>query len=103
VRLVRFLLLFDADVRLRHAHRTERGRVVSFVVQLELHIGGRWRPVVRYDSAHGDAHRHLFRPGRRSSRESLAMSMADGLTYAESDIRSCWAQYVGNFRRRLKG
>jgi hypothetical protein len=35
----------------------ERGDVIAFTEQLECYIEGRWRPVVRYDSAHGYAHR----------------------------------------------
>ncbi len=53
VKQVRFTIALDADVRLRHRHRTDRGGVVSFVIQLEVRLKGRWRPVIRYDSAHG--------------------------------------------------
>ena len=36
-------------VRKRHYHRTEKGKVVDFVVQLEVEIEGEWKPVIRYD------------------------------------------------------
>jgi len=40
-----------------------RGRTVTdFSVQYEALIGGEWRKIVRYDSAHGAPHRHNFRP-----------------------------------------
>ena len=35
----------------------ERGDVIAFTEQLECYVDGRWRPVVRYDSAHGHPHR----------------------------------------------
>ena len=39
-----------------------RGRILKFTAQLECYIGGAWRPVVRYDSAHGQTHIDLIDP-----------------------------------------
>lgn len=41
---------------------TDGHRVVSFSVQYEALIYSRWRKIVRYDSAHGHPHRHVFNP-----------------------------------------
>ena len=35
----------------------ENGGLRAFTVQLEVWTGDDWRPAVRYDSAHGHAHR----------------------------------------------
>jgi hypothetical protein len=36
------------------------GQVTAFTLQLETFVDGRWRPVVRYDSAHDHPHRDLL-------------------------------------------
>ena len=38
---------------MRHYHRTQARRVVEFVVQLEIEIRNEWKPLIRYDTAHG--------------------------------------------------
>jgi hypothetical protein len=57
MRTVEFRRLFDNDNALRVYFEVERGVVHSFVVQLECLWEGEWKPVVRYDTAHGFAHR----------------------------------------------
>lgn len=39
-----------------------RGQILKFTAQLECFIEGDWRRVVRYDSAHGQAHIDLIDP-----------------------------------------
>ena len=95
---VRFTIALDADVRIRHLHRTDRGKVLRFTVQLEVFRGTRWRPVVRYDSAHGQAHLHRYHPKRKAVRESLSLGFADALTFAEGDLRHNWELYLQEYR-----
>lgn len=45
-----------ARTRKRHFHKTENGKVVDFVIQLEVRVGGAWQPVIRYDYAHDFSH-----------------------------------------------
>jgi hypothetical protein len=99
VKVVRFTIALDADVRLRHEHRTDRGGVVSFVIQLEARVKGRWRPVVRYDSAHGQAHRHVYRARKKSTREALNLNLADALTFAEGDMKQNWRRYIEEYEQ----
>ena len=42
-------------IRVRRTN--ERGRIIAFTAQNEPFIEGRFRPAVRYDTAHGRAHR----------------------------------------------
>jgi hypothetical protein len=49
-------LLYES-VRYRVRYETHKGQVIGFVVQLEFKTTLGWRPVVRYDTAHGFAHR----------------------------------------------
>jgi len=64
-----YLILLDVDVRKRHYHlteagkvmkfvvQTEAGKVMKFVVQLEVKSMGSWKPVLRYDCSHDYAHK----------------------------------------------
>jgi len=95
---VRFTIGLDTDVRIRHMHRTDRGDVLRFTVQLEVFRGTKWRPVVRYDSAHRQAHLHRYHPSRKAIRETVSLGFADALTYAEGDLRQNWERYIQEYR-----
>lgn len=41
-----YLILLDIDVRKRHSHVTEAGKVTKFVVQLEIKLGEEWKEVI---------------------------------------------------------
>jgi len=75
---------------------------VAFAVQLEIWIEGRWQPIVRYDAAHGFAHRDIYETATRTRKEAMGMSLRDALTYADRDIDDGWSQYVDAFRRRTR-
>lgn len=59
MRIVEFRRMFDDKNAARVRFLVERDRVTEFVVQLECFIEGKWIPIVRYDTAHGFAHRDL--------------------------------------------
>ena len=67
-------------------------------------IGGRREPVVRYDSAHGYAHRGQRFRDREPIKTSLGdhRSRDDALQIAEDDVRRNWQtyrrQFMGNQR-----
>ena len=88
------MVVLDAGVRMRHMHKTMGGEVVEFVLQLEVEGGRDWKPVVRYDSAHGESHRHFFGSAGQDRRESLDLDFADALTFAEADLRGNWERYA---------
>ena len=55
-----FIVMLTPTDRYRHRHLRLKVEVLSFVVQYETLIEGKWFPVVRYDTTHGFAHRDLF-------------------------------------------
>lgn len=87
---------------LRVRLQIERGRVVRFTVQYEAVVGDQTYPVVRYDSAHGAAHRDtLDRAGRVVAKDWISgTSYADVVTEAIADIKSNWQTYRDRFERR---
>jgi hypothetical protein len=44
--------------------------------------------VIRYDSAHGQAHRHAYQAQKKFTRETLNLDLADALTFAEGDMNA---------------
>ena len=95
-------MLSDTD-RKRHEHLTEGAKVTGFVVQYEIFIEDEWMPVVRYDTAHGYAHKDLMNPD--GSKEKIFMGTSDlneALTVADMDIIENWERYKERYLRRLK-
>jgi hypothetical protein len=82
-----YTLPVGTDTRIRHYHRTEGRKVVEFVVQLEVEVGGEWKPVVRYDTAHRFAHIDRYNLKGRAKKERLALGFGEALTRAERDIK----------------
>lgn len=93
----------EGEDRYRHYHRVEKKRVLEFRVQYEALIEGRWYAIVRYDTAHGFAHRDVMH--LRAEEMKTAMSEADyaaALTAAERDLKANWKKYREQFEAELK-
>jgi len=76
MRSLEFVAMLTPEDRYRHFHRRVGKRVVEFRVQYETKLGGEWYPVVRYDTAHGFAHRDLIdRHGRQRKAPIFARSL----------------------------
>lgn len=88
---------FDVDARMRARYRVARGRVSRFIVQLEVLLEGKWKPVIRYDTSHQFAHRDLYRRRGRVVKSDLKMSFEDALTHALDDLRENWETYREKF------
>jgi hypothetical protein len=94
-----YLILLDVDVRKRHYHVTEAGKVVKFVVQLEVKWEGLWKPVLRYDCSHDYAHKDCYNLEGRSKKIRLYMDYEDSLSFADDDINENWQIYRERFLR----
>jgi hypothetical protein len=87
---------------LRLRFTTHRGQVTAFLVQYETTIGGARKPVVRYDGAHGFAHRDtLNRRGDLIDKHRLPanLSFGEALQIGERDLRVDWRRYRQAFLR----
>jgi hypothetical protein len=85
----------------RYRIETVDGRVTDFTVQYETMIEGKFLPVVRYDCAHGFAHRDLLdRDGKpRAPKQPLGrhLSLDEALDEAERDLLQHWRYYRRDF------
>jgi len=98
-----YIFMLSDEDRKRHEHLIDKGKVSGFVVQYEVLISDKWMPVVRYDTAHGYAHKDLINPD--GTKEKIFIGVADfneALTLADKDINENWERYKERFLRRLK-
>ena len=89
MRTVEFRHFLDYDNALRVMFKTERGQILRFVVQLECQFveDGEWLPVVRYDTAHGYAHRDIMHPTKKEEKtEMFVQNYDEALTIAMDDV-----------------
>ena len=70
---------------------------MKFVVQLEFEYEGSWREVVRYDCAHGYAHRDSYNLWGKHLKEKLYLTFEDALNLADDDIDDRWEVYKHRF------
>ena len=92
-----YLLPVWTDTRIRHYHRTERGRTANFALQLEVEVDGAWRAVIRYDTAHGFAHIDRYSLAGKQTKERLRLDLGEALTRAERDLKQNWLAYRERF------
>ena len=60
-------------------------------------------PVVRYDTAHGFAHKDLVNPDGSKEKILLgALDLSEALTFADKDINENWVRYKERYFRRIK-
>lgn len=87
------------SARKRHRHERERGQIRAFTVQMEVFVDGEWRPALRYDSAHGFAHRDRYFKDGRITKTELRLQFNEALTFADEDIKENWDAYRERFLR----
>lgn len=97
--MVEYVIPLGENARKRHYHEVERGKIRSFVVQLEVFVEQRWMPVIRYDCAHGFPHIDYISKKGEKKRENLNMNLEDALTLADEDIKENWTKYIDRFMK----
>ena len=94
IKEIEFIVMLTPEDRYRHRHARFKGDIISFVVQYETKLLGKWFSVVRYDTEHGFAHRDLFdRKGSKKKTPIFVKDYNEALTFAEYDIKSNWKIY----------
>lgn len=94
-----YIIPYSTNARKRHYHRTTRGRVTYFAVQLEVKNEGEWRQVVRYDCSHKFVHRDSYDLTGRQQKEAIDLDYEEALTFADEDLDENWEQYRSIFLR----
>jgi len=81
------------SIRMRVKIDVDKGRLLDFVVQLEVDDEG-WKPVVRYNYAHGQPHRDLIYRNGKKEKLWLNKSLKEVLDYGKRDIIKNWKKYI---------
>jgi len=67
---------------------------------MKLSFFGKWHPVIRYDTAHGFAHRDTMHPDGSVDKVSLLYwDYNEALTFAQYDIKSNWEWYRQRYKK----
>ena len=99
-----FLIRLSEKDRYRHIHYSNKGKILYFSVQIETAINNVWYSVVRYDTAHGFAHRDIlnFKGEEISKTPLFNQDYNSALTFAENDLKLNWESYKTNFLKNIK-
>ena len=101
-----FLIYLDPETRLcryRHYHVSDGKQITEFRIQLEIFVDGNWLVVVRYDTAHGKAHRDILHPNGEQTKDWFeGYSVVEVLTIGQSDIMENWLSYRQRFLKEMK-
>ncbi len=101
-------LLFDENAneiaRMRIRLFLKKGKLRDYTVQLEYKIGGDWKEVLRYNYAHGFAHRDIHSIGGKKWKEDLggASDLNMFVQMAKKDISENFEEYIRNFQSGKK-
>jgi hypothetical protein len=99
---IEYFIRIGPNDRYRHLHIKEKGRILYFRVQYETSLNNVWYPVVRYDTAHGFAHRDLLNiKGETKKTPLFNQDFNDALSFAESDLKNNWKQYKNRFLEEI--
>lgn len=91
--------MFDDENAARIRFLLDRDQVIEFVVQLECWLDDNWVPIVRYDTAHGYAHRDLLHPTHPAEKKEMQVKdFNEGLTYAIRDLTANWEKYRERYK-----
>jgi len=97
-----YIIPYSRDARKRHYHKTFRGKVVEFMVQLEIRHEDNWKEVVRYDCAHGYAHCDSYSMTGKMEKDKLYFRFEDALTLSDDiDDNSRVTSFRAWERRKL--
>jgi hypothetical protein len=94
--------LVPDEVRLRCSYRRRRKRIVRYTVELEIYYTDEWRPVVRYDNAHGFCHRDMIHADDTQDKTPVYYGDANQtFTQAIDDLRENWQAHRARFLREV--
>jgi len=98
-------LPFDKEthVILRNLFRIDKNSVTGFIIQIEIHCTAEgkeiWKPVVRYDHAHGFIHRDMIASDGTKTKHKLGtQDTKDAIVLAIEEIRenlNLWLHQLG--------
>ena len=99
---IEYLIYLTAEStdRLRVSAQKEKGIILEFVVQYEALMSDQWQPIVRYDTAHGFAHKDIMKANGKTIKQPLFFETYNlAFTYTTIDLKLNWKKYRKDFSR----
>ncbi len=102
---IEYLLYLTSDEtdRLRVTAMKDAGEIREFVVQYEARLMNSWHPVVRYDTAHGFAHKDILSPKGAAIKQPLHFETFNlAFTFASLDLKANWRTYRDRYEQEME-
>lgn len=81
----------------------ENDHIARFSVQYLAFLRNGWRPIVRFDTAHGRAHMDISHPdGSQDTRELHTQDYAVALARAVQELKERWEFYRERYEREMQ-
>lgn len=99
---IEYLIYLTAEStdRLRVSAQKVKGIILEFVVQYETLMSDQWQPIVRYDTAHGFAHKDIMKANGKTIKQPLFFETYNlAFTYTTIDLKLNWKKYREDFSR----
>jgi hypothetical protein len=101
MRIVEYLRPLETNRQLPVRFESEHGRILHFSAQLEFYRN-EWRPVIRYDTAHGYAHCDIIHPYREARKVRMEIqNYNEALTLAIDDLVAKRDEYIRRYEEWL--
>ena len=97
VKRTEYVIPLGENARKRHIHKTEKGKVIDFIIQLEIFVDEQWKVVIRYDFAHRFVHIDRYYLNGRKVKKEFYLKRDEALTLADEDIKENWKAYQKAF------
>jgi hypothetical protein len=69
---------------------------------LEIYVKNKWKPIVRYDTAHGFAHKDIIYANGTKEKIPLYISdFKEALTFSDKDLKANWQIYREQFLKEI--
>ena len=91
------------EVRIRCRYRRRGNQVLEYTVPLEIWQDETWRPIVRYDNAHGFCHCDTIHADGTQDKVPIYRGDANSnFTWAIKELRATWQSQRARFLAEIK-
>jgi hypothetical protein len=91
------------EARIRCRYRRRGNRMIEYTVQLEIWQAQTWRPILRYDNAHGYCHRDIIHSdGTQTKVRIYRGDTSSNFTWAIKELRANWQSERARFLAEVR-
>jgi len=98
-----FPLSEEFEDRLRVSALKQKGEIIKFVVQYEALVEKNWRAIIRYDTAHGFAHKNIIHyDGKKEKQPLYFPDLNMAFTFAVQELKISWKWYRTAYEKEME-